>query len=188
MEELSRKIDSIVGVTRSEKDYFLSNVTVKELQKDDMLIKAGQIAAFVCYVETGVLRSFLTKDEREINTEFFFKDSFASAFTSFAMRTPTALNIQAIENSTVIVISKNLVEELYLRDPKWYALGKYFFQEEFIKKCKRESSFLLHNARERYLALLEQYPTIEESVSKFHISSYLGIQPETLSRIRSGKF
>jgi hypothetical protein len=85
-------------------------------------------------------------------------------------------------------MSKELLEEMYKRNPLWLSVGKYIFEEEFIKKCRRESSLLQQTARERYLSFLEEYPYIEERVPLFHIASYLGLQPETLSRIRSGIF
>lgn len=109
------------------------------------------------------------------------------AFTSYLTQQKTVLNIESIEKSIFIEIPKTHLEDLYSQNPKWYALGKHIFQEEFMKKCKRESSFLKSSAKERYLDFLVQYPNIDNRVPLFHIASYLGIQPESLSRIRTGK-
>jgi len=185
---LRQTITSLVpNVSPDDVTYFLSHVSRRELAAREILINEGDICDFVAYVETGVLRTFLQKDGRELNTEFFLDNTFASAFTSYLQHSITQLTVQALEPCIIFIIPKALLDEMYLRDPNWYALGKYMFETEFIKKCKRESSFLKDDARTRYLSLLAQYPTLEERVPLNHIASYLGIQPETLSRIRAEK-
>ncbi len=186
--KIKKKINYIIDLPAKDIDFFLSKIVKKNILKGQLLIQQDEIADFICYVNKGLFRTYLTRNGKEINTEFFFENSFMSAFTSFLSEKPTALNIEALEDSTLFYISKSLLEDLYVKNPVWFALGKHIFENEFIKKCKRESSFLQHNATERYLVLLQQYPLIETSVSLSHIASYLGIQPETLSRIRAGKF
>lgn len=186
--KIKEKITSIIEIPANEVDFFLSKIVIKDVPKGHLLIQQGEVANFIYYVNKGLFRTYLIRDGKEINTEFFFENSFMSAFTGFLFQKPTSLNIEALKDSTLFYISKNLLEDLYKLNPLWFALGKYIFENEFVKKCKRESSFLQHTATERYLALLQQYPLIETSVSLSHIASYLGIQPETLSRIRAGKY
>jgi CRP-like cAMP-binding protein len=184
---LRQKINSIIPLQEVEIEYFLSKLDQQQLRKDEILLKEGDTCDFIAYVNKGALRTYLVKDGKEVNTEFFLEGSFAGAFTSFLMHQKTKLMIQALEDSSLFLISKALLQELYERNATWYAFGKYIFEQEFIKKCRRESSFLQDDALARYLTLLDQYPHIEEKVSLYHIASYLGIKPETLSRIRSGK-
>jgi CRP-like cAMP-binding protein len=186
-ERLDRKIRSIAQLPAIETQFFYSRLTVKEIHKGSHIVTEGKTADCIWYVDQGIFRTYLIKDGKELNTEFFFEDSFTSSFTSFLLRQPTVLNIEALEEGRLFSISRVLFQDLYQRNPLWLAIGKHIFETEFIKKCKRETSFLLHSAKERYLNLLEQYPLIENRVSLSHIASYLGIQPETLSRIRAGK-
>lgn len=185
--ELENRINSIVKLPPNELMLFKSKILLKEIDVNELLVKEGEISTKIYYVVSGLFRTYLNHDGVKINTEFFFEDSFMSAFTSYLTQQKTTLNIESIERSIIIEIPKAHLEDLYIQNPKWYSLGKRIFEEEFIKKCRRESSFLKNSAKERYLDLIVQYPQIEGRVALFHIASYLGIQPETLSRIRSGK-
>ena len=178
-------VNSIAALPESEIQFFSSSLDVKEVAKGAHILQAGDVCDFICFVHRGLLRTYLMVDEQEMNTEFFQANTFAGAFTSFLLNTKTSLNIQALEPSTLLYISRKSLDQLYTRDPRWLALGKHIFEVEFIKKCKRESSLLQESARERYLTLLRDFPGIEARVPLFHIASYLGIKPESLSRIRS---
>ena len=68
---------------------------------------------------------------------------------------------------------------------EWYKLGKYIADTLFIRKCRKESSLLMDSALDRYKLLLRTCPHIEQHVSQYHIASYLGIKPESLSRLKS---
>jgi CRP/FNR family transcriptional regulator, anaerobic regulatory protein len=184
-ENLIQAIKAIADLPEGEIHVFLSSIEVKEVAKGAHIIQGGDVCDFICFVDKGLLRTYLMVDDQEINTEFFHENTFAAAYTSFLLNTKTALNIQALELSTLLYISKQNIEVLYTRDPRWLALGKHIFEREFIKKCKRESSLLQESAKERYLTLLRDVPGIETRVPLFHIASYLGIKPESLSRIRS---
>lgn len=185
---IKAQLSAIVSLPAAQLDLFLSKLTVKEVSKGQLLIQQGAIADSLYFVNKGLFRTYLISNGNEINTEFFFENSFMSAFTSFLLHKPTSLNIEALKDASLLVISKNTLEDMYAVSPLWFAIGKHIFENEFVKKCRRESSFLQQNATERYLTLLQQYPLLEASVSLSHIASYLGIKPETLSRIRAGKY
>ncbi|ELR72897.1 cAMP-binding protein [Fulvivirga imtechensis AK7] len=187
IEQTKSVVTSIIKASDPELHYFRQNVRVHQMAKSDLLVREGETCNSIFFVNSGVFRSFLWADDVEVNTEFFFENSFAGAFTSFLLERKTVLNIQALEEATVTEIPKATLEALYQRDPAWYALGKYIFEREFIKKCQRESDFLKLSAKERYLSLVQQHPQIEERIPGYHIASFLGIKPESLSRIRSGR-
>ena len=131
------------------------------------------------------MRSFISKGESdEWNNDFYFENDFVSAYTSFLTSSPTNCNIQALTNVHVVYITAEQYQELLSRDKEWFKLGKYIAETFFIRKCKRETSFLKNSAAERLENLLQLYPGIEQRVSQYHIASYLGIKPESLSRIK----
>jgi hypothetical protein len=98
---------------------------------------------------------------------------------------PTNNNIQALSNSTIYTISYTNYSKLLQTDLEWYKLSKLISDTLLIKKCKREKSLLTDSAEDRYNLLLETYPQIEQLVAQYHIASYLGVKPESLSRIKS---
>ena len=116
--------------------------------------------------------------------EFYAENSFVSAFTSFITQEITDWNIQAIEDSEIIIIPKYFLDDLYKRDNCWAIFGLRIFEKQTLKKCNREKSLLVNSATERYLIFRKQYKNIENRLSLNQIALYLGIQPESLSRIR----
>jgi hypothetical protein len=117
--------------------------------------------------------------------DFYLSGSFVSSYTSFLTRQPTNTNIQALSGSTICTISYPDYNNLLKTGVEWYRLGKLIADTLFLKKCKREKSLLMDSAEDRYNLLLKTYPQIEQLVAQYHIASYLGIKPESLSRIKS---
>jgi CRP-like cAMP-binding protein len=157
---------------------------IKVLSKKEFLIKEGDVCDFIAVVIEGTLRSFLTNDKDELNNDFYLEGDIASAYTSFLNAAPSNCNIQALDKVTLLMISRHQFDYLMNADVIWLRLGKYISDTYFKKKCKRETSFLKLTAKERYESVLKTYPHIEQRVSQYHIASFLGIKPESLSRIK----
>lgn len=158
---------------------------VINLKKKDYLIKAGSICSFVGFIESGVLRSYIKKDNYEHNVDFFLSGSFVSSYTSFLLQEPAKTSIQALSNSIVYILSYSSYNKLLKANMEWYKLAKFIADSLFLKKCRREKSLLMDSAEDRYKLLIKAYPQIEQLVAQYHIASYLGIKPESLSRMKS---
>ena len=163
------------------------SISIFSAEKENNLIRPLHVADRLFFLEKGTVRSFYQKDYKEINTEFFFENDFFTAFTSFLTQEKTNLHFQCIEHCDLISIPKDLIDKLLREDTKWNILLNNILANEYIKKCRRESSFLLLDANERYHYFLKQFPDADNRIPLFHIASYLGMSPETLSRIRSKK-
>ena len=157
---------------------------LKKLSKKELLITEGSTCNFFGIVITGTLRSFVTNESEEYNTDFYLQEDFVTALTSVLVQKPTSFNIEAVTDSDVFLLSVEQYQQLVSQDPKWALLGKFITETFFIRKCRREISFLKHSAAQRLEMLLMTYPGIEQKVSQYHIASYLGIRPESLSRIK----
>jgi CRP-like cAMP-binding protein len=94
------------------------------------------------------------------------------------------LNIQALENSTVFLLSKNDLESLYLKDKYWQNFGKRMTERIYLSAKKRVEDLLYYSPEKRYLNLLTDNPLIFQKIPQKFIASYLGITPQSLSRIR----
>jgi len=177
------KID--IDIPSVEVDYFLENVIIKKFKKGEYFHPADKICKKIGLVKSGLLKSYVI-DERanEKIIEFYPENSFVSAFTSFITQEKTDWNIQTIEDSEILIMSKDLFEILYKRHNCWTLLGLKIFETQTLKKCNREKSLLVNSATERYLIFRKQYENIEDRLSLNLIALYLGIQPESLSRLR----
>lgn len=158
---------------------------VKYYEKKDFILKESSICPFVGFVEEGTVRSFILKDGKEFNNDFYFNNSFISAYRSFVTQTPAYSNIQAMSKTTIRYITFEQLKKLETNSDVWNKLGKYIAEQFFIRKCTRETSFLINSAKERYNSLIESQPKIEQLIPQYAIASYLRIEPESLSRIKA---
>ena len=174
-----------IDIPTVEIDYFLDNVRKKMFKKGEYFHPADKVCNKIGLVKSGLLKSYVINDgANEKIIEFYPENSFVSAFTSFITQEKTDWNIQTIEDSEILIISKEFLENLYKRHNCWIILGLKIFEMQTLKKCNREKSLLVNNATERYLIFRKQYESVEGRLTLNQIALYLGIQPESLSRIR----
>ena len=175
----------VVGLNGHHVAEFKRIMFRKRLSKKEFLIREGSVCNFIGLVISGAMRSFVCKGESdEFNNDFYFEHDFVSAYTSFLTSSPTNCNIQALTDVKVVYITSEQYHALVSRDHEWLKLGKHVAETFFVRKCKRETSFLKNSAAERLESVLKLYPEIEQRVSQYHIASYLGVKPESLSRIK----
>lgn len=163
---------------------FLKSVSIK---KGGFFSKAGMITDRVGFVSEGLLRSFYTIKGKETTTYFLQAGSFAAALLSLLQMKPAVENIQALEDSELIVISRKDLFKLYDENWKWQQFGRVLIESYYIVMEQRSISLQSLSAQERYTIFLKEFPDVIKSVPLHHIASFLGIAPETLSRIRSHK-
>lgn len=166
-------------------DRLLEVSEVKILSNKEYLLKGGKTCSFIGFVEKGYLRSYREKDGEEFISDFYVPGSFVTSYRSFLNQEPSVGSIQALGNSEIRYLTFDCYNFLLKESLEWYRLGKYIADNLFIKKCIKETSLLMDSALERYKLLLKTYPHIELYVAQYHIASYLGIKPESLSRIKS---
>ena len=166
-------------------DRFEALASIQLIKKNDFLIREGTVCDFLGIMISGSLRSFVEDEKQEFNNDFYFANDFVSAYNSFLTRRPNGCNIQALADAELYCINYDQLNALLTEDPQWMKLGKYVSDEFYIRKCERETSLLKNSAAERLEIFLTNYPGIEQKISQYHIASYLGIKPETLSRIKA---
>lgn len=185
MEALRELFINEIGLNEEHLFQFGKILKRVDLKKKEFLVEAGDICSFIGFVHEGVLRTYVHTDPEEFNIDFHLPKTFVTAYKSFLTQTPTKAYIQALSDTTIYCISYSDYHRLLKDSSDWYRFGKYIADRLFIKKCERESSLLMNSAIERYRVLLEEYPHIEQLAAQYHIASYLGIKPESLSRIKS---
>lgn len=155
-----------------------------DLIKKEHLIREGAICDFIGFVISGKLRSYVQNDNAEFNNDFYLQNNVVTAYTSYLTQNPTNCNIEALADTKIALITFKQFNSLIDEDARFLKLAKYISDIFFIRKCKRETSFLKNSAAERLEILYKTYPGIEQQISQYHIASYLGIKPESLSRIK----
>jgi CRP/FNR family transcriptional regulator, anaerobic regulatory protein len=167
-----------------EFEFYEQTVDFVDIKKKDFLLKEGQVENYMYYVIEGVFRHYLVKDGKEICTEFVFPDTLMSSFISFGAKKPSMINIQALADAKVMRISKQNVDKFNDFSKNSERFSRQTMEILYTQKALREISLISTTAEERYLKLLQKQPKIEKVIAVKDLATYLGIHPESLSRIR----
>jgi CRP-like cAMP-binding protein len=177
-----------ISLTKEETAYFTSLLKHRRIRKKQYLLQAGDISRFENFVNAGLLRAYTvdTKGQEHI-AMFALEGWWISDLYSFLTNTPATQHIDALEDSEVLSIEKSDLENLYEKIPKFDKLFRVLLQNAFVANQQRILAGISQTAEEQYLDFIKKYPAIEQRVPQHQIASYLGITPETISRIRRQK-
>jgi len=184
-ELLHKKINSIVTINEKEFTYFKSLFIPKNVRKRQYLLQEGNVCPYQAFVEKGILRSY-TIDEKgnEHILQFASEGWWMADLSSYLNTEPSLLNMDALEDAELLLLSKPLWEQAMKEIP---ALEHYFriiIQNHLVATQKRLLQSLAETAEEKYNRFLITYPECVQRVPQHMIASYLGVTRETLSRVR----
>jgi CRP-like cAMP-binding protein len=185
-DRLLKNISRFITLTSEEEQYFTSILKLKKLKKKQYLLQEGDVSRHQYFVEKGCLRTY-TVDEKgqEHIIQFAIEDWWTGDMYSFLTQTPARYTIDAIEDSELLCIEKKALEELYIKVPKFEKFFRHLLQNAFVSLQERIITNLSQPADERYCTFINKYSAMEKRLPLKQIASYLGITPESLSRIRS---
>lgn len=173
------------GLNKDEFELFLSAFSIKTITKKEFYLRAGQVCNCKAYLNKGCFRNFVVDEKGHERILFFaFEDWWVGDFESYYSGKPGTNYVQALEDSELLVITKDSFEKLSEQIPKlnqWYAI-KMVPAASASKKRIEELKTL--TPEERYLALIEKQPFIFQRVPLQYIAAYLNIEPQSLSRMR----
>src|SRR5204862_1258831 len=158
----------------------------KKLRKKQWLLQEGDVCKYVAFVEKGLLRSFTVDDKgHEHIAQFAFEGWWIADQVSFLTGEPSEYNIEALEDCELLLLTKPAEEKMLEKIPKLERYFRILLQNSLIATQKRLVSSLSQSAEERYSELINACPdTLPQRIPQHMLASFLGITPETLSRIR----
>lgn len=186
---LKESISDVVSLTDEELAAFGEVFEFKILKKNEFFLKENQICDYIGLVVSGVMiyvKTLSNGDEATIH--FAFEGDWVNNTLSRLNNTPSAISIKAVEDTGILIIKQKDINNLYLKIPKTERLGRILTEQAFIKFVEQTIEFQTLTAKQRYENLLKNYPGIFKKVQLYHIASYLGIAPKSLSRIRKEVF
>ncbi|NOQ75833.1 MAG: cyclic nucleotide-binding domain-containing protein [Crocinitomix sp.] len=185
MKFLKELLQNMLPITESEWDIIRNVIIEKRINPKEQLINDGQIAKAIYFVKDGLLRVYHLKDGKEITTYFSSDGLFISTYSSFITQKPTFEILEAIEESIVYEFSYQALNNLYQLDPKFEKIGRYLAEQNYLCIFERTLSMQTKTAKEKYLDFITtNHPKIVQRAPQHQIASFLGIAPESLSRIR----
>lgn len=184
-QKILKHVSSDINLTASEKDEFTGLLSHKVISKGEYLIEPGKSVSSEYYVIQGCLKAFYRDESgKEHIIQFAIEDWWISDFEAFFRGSLAKLHVEAIEDSILLGLEKSALEELYKRIPKFERFFRIKTTNAFVALRTRVLSTLQKTGKQRYLEFCETYPKMEKRIANYHIANYLGLKPESLSRIR----
>ncbi|MBE5319680.1 Crp/Fnr family transcriptional regulator [Pedobacter sp. MR2016-19] len=182
---LFKHIQEKVSLTEKEKELIQTFFIQKRLRKHQYLLQEGDVCKYLAFVAKGLLRTYNIDEKGDAHMSVFgWEGWWLSDFNSFLSSEPAVFNIDAIEESELLLISRLDYDAITIEVPIMDRYYRILYQNSLVTKERRLMSSITHTAEEKYLQLLALDPKIVERIPQNLIASYLGIAPETLSRIR----
>lgn len=156
-----------------------------DLKPEEYFLKEGQVCKQLAFIEHGMVRIYYLHDGKEITKCFCKENNITCAYSSFITQQPTDCFIQALEDTKLITLSNESLQELYTKDIFWQQMGRMAGEREFIIEETHNRSMRNLSATERYRHILENESDLLQRVPLNHLATYIQVAPETLSRIRN---
>jgi CRP-like cAMP-binding protein len=180
-----KSLNEKIALTNEEEEIIKSYLTPKKLRKKQYLLQAGDICKAIAFVEKGTLRAYSTDEKgNEHIIQFALEGWTIGDMYSFMTGEPALYHIDALEDSELVLISKSAQEEILARVPKYETYTRMQLTGAYMAMQKRLTSMISLSVEERYKHFISVYPDIAQRVPQHMIASYMGLKPETLSRVR----
>ncbi|WP_339920870.1 Crp/Fnr family transcriptional regulator [uncultured Flavobacterium sp.] len=184
-EQLAKSIGDKVTLTAADFEVCKTFFIPKKIRKKQTLLLEGDVCTYNAFIEKGILRSYTTDEKgHEHIMQFAFEGWWITDLSSFLMGEHSTFTIEAIEDSELLLLTATAREELMDALPVFERYQRLLLQNAYIALQKRVNSALTATAEEKYTKLTISYPDIVARVPQHMIASYLGLSPETLSRVR----
>lgn len=178
-------LSKILGVPLGNLDFCTSFYEVKDVRKNEILLREGEISDSTFFVENGLLRMYsIDKAGKEHVIQFAPENWIISDTTSQLLNEKSRFYIEAIEDSTIIITKEDFFENLSLQYPEVANKNQRLMFNHIKNLQNRVNALISTTAEERYMEFIKKYPNLMLRAPQWMIASYLGITPESLSRVR----
>jgi len=186
LELLKTALSSAVNMDTAAFELSLPYWKLKTYKKGEFYNEYQNVCKHLGFIIHGVFRIYRADDKtgEEKNMLFFSEKQFIASYTSFLSQKPCNYYTSSMSDSMIIYIHIDHLNKLYKESHSWERFGRFIAETAFHTLMANTEGFLFKTAEERYMDMIEQHPTIFNSVPLYHLASYLGIQPPSLSRIR----
>lgn len=171
-------------LTEEESAAIVESICIEKFKKGTTLIKEGQISKAVYFVLQGCVRQYCILDGDEKSTSFFTEEQWVLTTTNYSDNTPATNYLSCVEDCVLVVGNAEKENNLYQKFPKLEALARSIMEKEMIKYQEMLMLYITDSPEQRYTKLLKNRPELLQRVPQHQIASYIGIKPESLSRIR----
>ncbi|MBU6340827.1 MAG: Crp/Fnr family transcriptional regulator [Bacteroidetes bacterium] len=184
-ELILQNVEKHIRLDAAEAEFFVSLLQEKRIKRKDYLLRQGEICRTENFIVQGCLRAYsIDENGFEHIVLFGIEDWWVGDLYSFLTQSPAHFLIDALEDTVVLQISKQNLDILYDKVPKFERFFRIIIQNAFIAQQNRINQNLSYTAEQRYLDFIHKYPQIEQRIPQKQLAAYLGITPVFLSMLR----
>lgn len=173
-----------IPLSNEDIQYLRNELPIKRYKKNEIIFSEGKISRTIYFVLDGCARLYYNVEGKDKTAFFYTEGKFICAGVSYTFNVPAVENYQAIEDTTLIHFDKDLIEELLQRSSKFEVMARIATEDELITYQMMVASFITRSPEQRYTDLLNTHGDLFHRVPQQYIASFLGVSPETLSRIK----
>ncbi len=185
---LLNSIQKVIALSPEEVDTVTFLFKEKTYKKGEFFLEEGRVCKQVGFVAKGLLRYYIIHDGVEKIYDFSQENEFVCNYESFLPQAPSSKNIQALEDSIVFVISYADLQLFYANVRGGERFGRVAIEAVFVKLLQDISSLYSETPELRYERFLKKHADLQQRISQYHIASFVGVKPQSLSRIRKRIF
>ena len=178
-------LSNYINFTDADYESFISIAKIKVYKKNEYLLHADKPVQKLFFVKSGFMRGYRIQKGIDITHHFYMDNWLATDYESYLTGDIGELYIQALVNTTVYEFNKNTLHTFYKSNPKFEKIRFIQAEDAYLRMVRRLKNFQYMELKDRYLALINRDPKLFNLVPQKHIASYLGVTPQSLSRIKS---
>lgn len=188
MDAFKKYLQQFPHYTANAFEIALPFLSEKTLTPGEYLLRQGTVSRNIAFIEKGLLRLYYINDGKEVTNCFCRENAISTSYRSLITQQESEMSIQAIEESKLILLSYEALQELFAKDFFWQQVGRLAAENEYIISESHNRFLKDLSATEKYLQILDNDKELLQRVPLNYLATYLQIAPETLSRIRNKVF
>lgn len=177
-------LKNVSFLTEIDCNLFEPFLQTRQIKNKDIILHEGQVCKELGFINNGAFRMYYLSDGKEINTHFSFENEFVVNYDSFLQEAPSRYFIQALEDAEIVTFNLPTLQSAYNQSQNWERFGRIMAEYSYKLTTKRVEGFMFMDAEQRYLQMMQEAPHFLERVPLYHLASYLGVERESLSRLR----
>lgn len=184
VEKLLKYFSKFRQLTSSEELEISKDINIQTFSKKHVLLKEGQVAHDNYFVLEGCVRQYIIKDGSERISKFYTEEDWILPAIGQGAQPQSTFYLECVHESVLMIANENQGSEFMKTNPKFLELSQMILEKEILKQQEHFTEYQNSTAEERYLNLLDKNPNLIQTISQIHLSSYIGVKPESLSRIK----
>lgn len=188
MEKIKQKLinyfSKISKLSEKEEQYLLEGMLIKEFKKGDIIVEEGKRNKDTFFILTGLVREFKLVDGEEKTTNFYSEEQWIVSLSGMDDSVIASNSLICIEDTWIVVGDETKAIELFQKFPRFESISRKIVEQAFIKQQQLMATYITDKPEQRYLNLLKDRPEIIQRVPQYDIASFIGVKPESLSRLK----